>query len=344
MTLKLAKAARANSELQAKSASKMNSEDMGVLTMVKTGVEKKESNDVEKNKGKEGVIDWSAVICEGVDDVAVEGKESDDKNEEGRKEENDDDEEEEEEEEDVNSPHFTEMVELENVFEGVVPLQQEEYGDDDEEEEEDESEEEEEGEGEGNIATNATPSTSTPPTLSTPIPTGSTTKATSTAINATPAEITTNKKEEKGDINFSEDFFPALSNTGPKRAKAWPLSTNENIGRLNVAAVSADDGGVFDDADEEDVDASKVNMNEEGEGGGDGINVCGESPESVSASVRAPSPAVVVKNWSQVAALSVKAAVITASENKHTVENRYMSLFSVLYCNTSRSGFCITLN
>ena len=102
--------------------------------------------------------------------------------------------------------------------------------------------------------------------------------------------------------------------------------------------MSADGGGVFDDADEDDVDASKVNvnkdvnMNEEGEGDGDGITVCGDSPESVSASVGAPSPAVGVKNWSQVAALSVKAAVVTASENKHTVENRYMSLF-----------FCIVL-
>ena len=335
MTLKLAKAARANSEVQAKSASKMKSEDMGVSTVVKKGEEKKESNDVEKNKGKEGVIDWNAVICEGVDDVDVEGNESNDKKEEGKKEKNDDDEEEEEEEEeDVNSPHFTEMVEVENVFEGVVPLQQEEDGDDDDDDDEEgESEEgEEEGEGEGNSVTNATPSTSIPPTSSTPIPTASTTKATSTAINATLAQITTNKSEEIGDINFSEDFFPALSNTGPKRAKAWPLSTNENIGRLNVAAVSADGGGVFDDADEDDVDASKVNMNEEGEGGGDGITVCGDSPESVSASVGAPSPAVVAKNWSQVAALSVKAAVVTASENKHTVENRYMSLF-----------FCIAL-
>ena len=62
---------------------KTDSQDIGVVTMVKKGVDKKGGSDVEKSRGKEGVIDWNAVICEGTDDITVGGKKegSENKNE-----------------------------------------------------------------------------------------------------------------------------------------------------------------------------------------------------------------------------------------------------------------------
>ena len=356
-----------------------NSEDSGVIKMEKKGVDKKEGSDVEKSRGKEGVIDWNAVICEGTDDIVVagkgEGEGGDDKNEEGRKEvqnegenvkmivedgeiEKEDDEndvDDEEEEEDVNSTHFTEMVEVENVFEGVHPLQQEEgeevgeeeESDDEEEEGEDDSDSEgEEGkeEGEESSKTSTVPSsTSTliPPATITKVSTNQTTTKTTTNSNTTTttqSPITSNKIEEKGDINFSEDFFPVLSNAGPKRAKAWPISTNENIGRLSVTAANVVGGNGGDVGD---VDGLEINADTNGNDDTNrDVDVQeGEHRNDINATVSAPAAAaavvaVGVKNWSQVAALSVKAAVITASENKHTVENRYVNLF-FLYFRTS---------
>ena len=106
---------------------------------------------------------------------------------------------------------------------------------------------------------------------------------------------------QTGDINFSEDFFPVLSAEGPKRSKkVWPVPTNENIDRtpvINNVCTSSDGTGVS----------------------GDGLSGV-ESPKSA---VWGTGTGAGVKNWSQVAALSVKAAVETATDNSHTMANRY---------------------
>jgi hypothetical protein len=188
---------------------------------------------------------------------------------------------EEDEEDCVDSTHFEEVIEVEDVFGCVVEetardvnrIENIEEGD---EGEEDDDEEEEEDEEEG------------------------------AAPSVTPAP-----EAKKGNIDFSEDFFPTLSAVGPKRVKQWPLSTNENINRSPVIG----DDDVFADA-VEDGDVGEVKVSSPvpiawGAAGGVGV----VSPASL------PAP-VLAKNWSQVAALSVQAAVITASDNKHTVANR----------------------
>jgi hypothetical protein len=200
---------------------------------------------------------------------------------------------EEEEEDCVNSTHFEEVIEVEDVFGCVVEetvrdvnrieyIEEGDEGEEDEDDEEDDGEEEEEEEEEGGA-----PSVTPPP------------------------------EAKKGDIDFSEDFFPTLSAVGPKRVKQWPLSTNENINRSPVT--SNDD--VFADAVEGEGEGVEEGMGEGkvssavptawGAAGGVGV----VSPASASV----PVPA---KNWSQVAALSVQAAVVTASDNNHTVANR----------------------
>jgi hypothetical protein len=227
-------------------------------------------------------IDWGAVVtdAEVESEVVQEGVETPAEQSEVV---------EEDEEDCVNSTHFEEVIEVEDVFGCVVEetvrdvnrIENIEEGDegeedDDEEEEEGDDEEEEEDEEEG------------------------------AAPSVTPAP-----EAKKGNIDFSEDFFPTLSAIGPKRVKQWPLSTNENINRSPV--IGNDD--VFADAVEDgDVGEAKVSSPAPiawGAAGGVGV----VSP----ASVPAPVPA---KNWSQVAALSVQAAVVTASDNKHTVANR----------------------
>ena len=107
---------------------------------------------------------------------------------------------------------------------------------------------------------------------------------------------------QTGDINFSEDFFPVLSAEGPKRSKkVWPVPTNENIDRTPVTNI--------------------VPTSSDGTGNGvDGVSAV----EASTSAVWGTGAGTGVKNWSQVAALSVKAAVATATDNSHTMTNRYM--------------------
>ena len=249
-------------------------------------------------------IDWGAVVTDADTEGEVESEVVQDKSLNTTETAAEESEvvEEEEEEDCVNSTHFEEVIEVEDVFgcvsegterdvnrienieEGDEGEEDEEEEDDDEEEEEDEDEEGEEG-----AATSLTPT----------------------------AEAKT------GNIDFSESYFPTLSAVGPKRAKQWPLSTNENINRSPV--INNDD--IFADAVEgDDVEETVI----EGESGGNSVGkVSSAVPIAWGASggggvgTGVPAPvSAPVKNWSQVAALSVQAAVVTASDNKHTAANR----------------------
>ena len=125
------------------------------------------------------------------------------------------------EEEDINSTHFDEIIEVEDVFgtaESNVENEGEE-GEEDEEEEESSDEETEEGsEDESDDEETTTVGqkkdmfdTQNDPKIPVPL----------------------------GDINFGEDFFPVLSASGPSKVKkAWPVPTNENIVRAPVMTKS----------------------------------------------------------------------------------------------------------
>ena len=182
-------------------------------------------------------------------------------------------------EDDIDSPDFDAVIEVEDVFGsssereegegGVKEINEDEENEGDsedesgsEEESEDESEEEED---ENN--TNK--------------------KVQFTAVTPTPLPL------PLGDINFSEDYFPVLSASGPKKAKrAWPVLTNENIVRAPVSEIVVGQEKT-----------EKNEGNENIEGGVEGVSTGG------------------VRAWSTIASLSVAKAVITATDNRHTTAN-----------------------
>ena len=189
----------------------------------------------------------------------------------------------EDEEEDFESTHFDEIIEVEDVFgaaESVIEGDEKnqegegELGGDDEEEEEEEEEEDEstgeesgdesQGESEDEVEGEAQHSAN---------------KKNVSSDN----QIGPKVPVSLGNINFGEDFFPALSASGPKKArKAWPAPTNENI--VRECAVKDD----VKDSVEEDV-STAVNPG--------------------------------VMKWSSIASISVAKAVITANDHKHTTAN-----------------------
>ena len=248
-------------------------------------------------------IDWGLVIAEGGKEgditadatlfdrnVQVEGsKENTELNvvEQEEVEEND----EEEDEDNIDSTEFDEVIEVEDVFGKEIAeraidsmrINSIEEGEEGEENDEDESEDEETDDSEEEEEESDDDNDDIA------------TKTTAVTVPAVPAQT--------GDINFSEDFFPVLSAEGPKRAKkVWPAPTNENIDRTPVTATAVISGG----------------------GAGDGTGSVGDAVEGVEGTKSAVWGAgAEVKNWSQVAALSVKAAVETATDNSHTMTNRY---------------------
>ena len=252
-------------------------------------------------------IDWGLVIAEGGKEgditgdatlfdrnVQVEGsKEITELNvvEQEEGEEND----EEDEEDNIDSTEFDEVIEVEDVFGKEIAeraidsrrINSIEEGEEGEENEEDESEDEETDDSEDEEERDDDNDNTATKTTAVPLP-------------AVPAQT--------GDINFSEDFFPVLSAEGPKRAKkVWPAPTNENIDRTPVTVTAVISGG----------------------SAGDGTGPVGDDVEGVEGTKSAAWGAGTgagagVKNWSQVAALSVKAAVETATDNSHTMTNRYV--------------------
>ena len=127
------------------------------------------------------------------------------------------------EEEDINSTHFDEIIEVEDVFgtaESNVENEGEE-GEEDEEEEEEESSDEETEEGSEDESDD---------------------EETTTVGQKKDMFDTQNDPKipvPLGDINFGEDFFPVLSASGPSKVKkAWPVPTNENIVRAPVMTKS----------------------------------------------------------------------------------------------------------
>jgi hypothetical protein len=252
-------------------------------------------------------IDWGLVIAEGekagditgdatLFDRNVQVKDSKENTElnvvEQEEGEENDEEDEEDEEDNVDSTEFDEVIEVEDVFGKEIAERETENrrinsieeGEEGEENEENESEDEETDDSEEESDDDNT-----------------VTKTTAVPVSAVPAQT--------GDINFSEDFFPVLSAEGPKRAKkVWPAPTNENIDRTPVTATAVVSGS-----------------------GSDGTIPVGDAVEGVEgtksavwgAGTESGGAGQVVKNWSQVAALSVKAAVETATDNSHTMTNRY---------------------
>ena len=129
------------------------------------------------------------------------------------------------EEEDINSTHFDEIIEVEDVFgtaESNVENEGEE-GEEGEEEEESSDEETEEGSEDGSEDESDDEETSTVGQKKDMLDTQNDPKI--------PVPL--------GDINFGEDFFPVLSASGPSKVKkAWPVPTNENIVRAPVMTKS----------------------------------------------------------------------------------------------------------
>ena len=126
------------------------------------------------------------------------------------------------EEEDINSTHFDEIIEVEDVFgtaEGNVENEEEE-GEEEGEDEEESSDEETDDDSEDK----------------------SDDEESTTAGQKKVMFDTQNKPQVPvplGDINFGEDFFPVLSASGPSKVKkAWPAATNENIVRAPVVTKS----------------------------------------------------------------------------------------------------------
>ena len=273
------------------STSAGKSSGMGAVgAVVGGGVEKAQGIDwgsVIAEAGKEATEPTEAILVEG--DVQLEGNTVDNKEVEVEGEV-----EEEEDEENVDSTEFDEIIEVEDVFGKEIAeresdsrvinsIEEGEEGEENDDDDDDESEDEETDDSEDEEESDD--DNDVPKTPGVP------------GVPASAVPVQT------GDINFSEDFFPVLSAEGPKRSrKVWPVPTNENIDRTPVISnvcTSTDGTGV----------------------GGDGLSGV-EAPKSAVWGAGTGTGAS-VKNWSQVAALSVKAAVETATDNSHTMANRY---------------------
>ena len=133
------------------------------------------------------------------------------------------------EEEDINSTHFDEIIEVEDIF-GTAESKVEN------EEEEGEEEENEEGEEEGEEEESSDEETDDD------CEDKSDDEESTTAGQKKVISDTQNEPQVPiplGDINFGEDFFPVLSASGPSKVKkAWPAATNENIVRAPVVTKS----------------------------------------------------------------------------------------------------------
>ena len=232
---------------------------------------------------KEGEIDASTVVVavEGVEGVVEglkgqEGEEVEEVVEEG--------------EDDIDSPDFDAVIEVEDVF-GSSSEREEEGGgvkEGDENENEEDDEEEESGEEESGSDEESDEESEEEDKEEEEKNTNK--KVQFTAVTPTPLPL------PLGDINFSEDYFPVLSASGPKKAKrAWPVLTNENIVRAPVSEIVVGQ------------EKNEINENTEGneksEGGVEGVSTGG------------------VRAWSTIASLSVAKAVITATDNRHTTAN-----------------------
>ena len=265
--------------------------------------------DVEKAQG----IDWGSVIAEAgkeasetTEAILVEGDVQIEGNTVNNKEVEVDEgvEEEDEDEDNIDSTEFDEIIEVEDVFGKEIAERESdsrvinsiEEGEEGEENEDDDDESEDEENDDSEDEEESDDDNDVTKTTGVP----------GVPLTAVPVQT--------GDINFSEDFFPVLSAEGPKRSKkVWPVPTNENIDRTPVISnicASGDGTGV----------------------GGDGLSGV-EAPKSAVWGAGTGTGAS-VKNWSQVAALSVKAAVETATDNSHTMANRYLHHYhcTVLYC------------
>ena len=269
------------------------------------GVEKAQAQGIDwglliAEAGKEGDITGDATLFD--DKVLVEGsKEGNEFNvvEQEEGEEEDD----EEEEDNIDSTEFDEVIEVEDVFGKEIAeratdsrrINSIEEGEEGEENDEDESEDEETDDSEDEEESDD--------------------GNTDNTVNKTPDIPVLAVPAQTGDINFSEDFFPVLSAEGPKRAKkVWPAPTNENIDRTPVTLTAAISSASTSNSDGTGPVGDAVE-------GGEGVSVSGgEVPKSVQWGAGTGAG---VKNWSQVAALSVKAAVETATDNSHTMTNRY---------------------
>ena len=252
------------------------------------GVEKAQGIDwgsVIAEAGKEVTETTEATLTEG--EVQLEGNTVDIKEVEAEEEV----EEEDEDEDNIDSTEFDEIIEVEDVFGKEIAERESdrrvinsiEEGEEGEENDDDDNDESEDEETDDSEDEEESDDDDDDVTKTPGVP--------GVSVTAVPVQT--------GDINFSEDFFPVLSAEGPKRSKkVWPIPTNENIDRtpvINNICTSSDGTGVSGDS------LSGV-----------------EAPKSAVWGAGAG-----VKNWSQVAALSVKAAVETATDNSHTMANRY---------------------
>ena len=246
-------------------------------------------------KEVEPVVGEGVEVVEGVEGEKVElvGGESDEGDE--------------EEEDDVNSPDFDEVIVVEDAFHTVSEGEgaeddDESYGDIVDSDEEGEGgeggengvlegvvEEEEGDESEEEEEAEEEEEVSDNEQKKVTFTTATTTKADK-------AE----KVEKEGNIDFSEDFFPSLSAVSSVPRRAWrPEHTNENIA---CKPFSLEDDVSTPESTNESGASVGGDMSISLQGGGGGG----------------------VRNWSQIAQVSVAAAVVTAHDNNHTTENRYL--------------------